>query len=316
MTQEEKDKLESDERVRKVKNCTWVGFGVNGLLSILKVLAGIFGHSGAMIADGIHSLSDFITDVVVLVFVGVSARGVNKDYRYGHGKFETFATMLISMALFGVAVWIFYTGLMNVHASLNGEIIAQPTYLALIMAVVSIVSKEWLYQYTRRVGEKVKSMAVIANAWHHRSDAFSSIATLIGISGAMFLGAQWRILDPLAAMLVSVFIAIVGYKLLVPAVRELLEVSLSEKENNEIGSLIVSVPGVITYHNLRTRKNGNLYVMDFHIKVNSQDTVSAAHEISTAVEHALREKYGLSIINVHIEPYQGEKIDESGRCSD
>lgn len=316
MEESEKISAEIKHRAAAAKRCTWVGFFVDGALSILKILAGIFGRSGAMIADGVHSISDFITDVIVVVFIGVSARGVNKYYRYGHGKFETFATVIISVILLFVAIGIFLDGGDDVLRAMEGEALDQPTSVALWMAVISILVKEWLFRYTKVVGDNIQSMAVIANAWHHRSDAFSSIATLIGIGGAMFLGVKWRVLDPLAAMLVSIFIAGVAIKLFIPAVKELLEVSLPEAQNEEIGREIVSVEGVKTYHNLRTRKNGNLYVMDFHIKVDPTDTVVEAHDISTAVERTLKQKYGDSIINIHIEPYMGEKIDSKGRCVD
>lgn len=307
---------ELNERAYAAKRCTWIGFGVNGLLSILKIIAGIFGRSSAMVADGIHSVSDFITDIIVIVFIGVSARGVNQFYRYGHGKFETFATMLISFALMIVAIGLFIEGSGAVLRSLNGEVLESPTYLALGMAIISIASKEWLFRYTKKVGSNIKSMALIANAWHHRSDAFSSIATLVGISGAMFLGAQWRILDPLAAMLVSVFIFLVGWRLGLPAIKELLEISLPHNINEEIGKEIFEVEGVKTYHNLRTRKNGNMYVMDFHIKVDPTITITEAHDVSTKVEQKLTSKYGDAIINIHIEPYLGEEIQKNGCCID
>lgn len=307
---------ELNERAHIIKKCTWIGFGVNGLLSVLKIVAGIVGNSGAMIADGVHSVSDFITDLIVIVFIGVSSRGVNKYYRYGHGKFETFATMLISMALAIVAVGIFWSGAKKVMFALQGGILESPSMIALWMAVISIITKEWLYRYTKKVGNNINSMAVIANAWHHRSDAFSSIATLAGISGAIFLGCRWRILDPIAAMSVSVFIAIVAYKLAKPAVRELLEISLPEAVNDKIGDIITSVEGVKTYHNLRTRKNGNMCVMDFHIKVDPDATVVEAHNIASEVEGKLNDCFGTSIINIHIEPYKGEAIDAKGRCVD
>lgn len=307
---------ELNERAHIIKKCTWVGFVVNGVLSVLKIIAGIVGNSGAMIADGVHSISDFITDLIVIVFIGVSSRGVNKYYRYGHGKFETFATLLISVALAVVAIGIFWTGSKKVVFALQGGILESPSMIALWMAVISIITKEWLYRYTRKVGNNINSMAVIANAWHHRSDAFSSIATLAGISGAIFLGCRWRILDPVAAMSVSVFIAIVSYRLGAPAVRELLEISLPEAVNDKIGDIITGVEGVKTYHNLRTRKNGNMYVMDFHIKVNPDATVVEAHNIASDVEKKLSDYFGASIINVHIEPYKGEVIDSKGRCVD
>ena len=209
--------MSAEERVNIAKRCTWIGFAVNGILSVLKIIAGMLGRSGAMIADGIHSASDFVTDVLVVVFLGISARGDNKDYRYGHGKFETFATFLISVALIVVAVGIFIDGFRKVASVLNGEAVASPTMIALVMALVSIVAKEGLFRYTSRVGKRLDSAAVIANAWHHRSDAYSGIATLIGIGGAMLLGNKWVILDPLVAMLVSVFIAFVAMKIGIPA---------------------------------------------------------------------------------------------------
>lgn len=304
------------ERAHEAKKCTWIGFVVNGVLSILKILAGIVGHSGAMIADGVHSISDFLTDIVVILFVDVTARGQNRFYRYGHGKFETLATMIISAALLAVAIMLFVTGGEKVIEAMHGAKIDAPSKIALIMAVVSIISKELLYRYTAHVGEHIHSMAVIANAWHHRSDAFSSVATLLGIGGAMYLSEQWRILDPIAAMAVSVFIGIVAFKLGIPATKELLEVSLPQSVNEEIGREIYSVPEVMAYHNLRTRKNGNLYVMDFHIKVAPDLTITRAHDIATAVEHRLVEKYGDSIVNIHIEPYNGQAVNEQGKCQD
>jgi cation diffusion facilitator family transporter len=250
------------------------------------------------------------------VFIGVSAKGVDKFYRYGHGKFETFATMIISMALMAVAIWLFWTSGERVIASLSGASIEAPTTIALIMAAVSIVAKEALYQYTNHVGNDLKSMALIANAWHHRSDAFSSIATLLGISGAMFLSAQWRILDPIAAMTVSIFIAVVAVKLGMPAIRELLEVSLPESQNLEIGSVIGGVDGVKAFHNLRTRKNGNKLVLDFHIKVAPEMTIVDAHHIASEVERQLKEKFGDIMANIHIEPYNGENVDGMNKCVD
>lgn len=309
--------LSDEQRARAAQRCTWVGFACNGVLSVLKILAGIIGHSGAMIADGVHSISDFLTDIVVIVFVGVSARGVNKVYRYGHGKFETFATFLIAVALAVVAIGLLYTSGTKVWSVLvDGKQLEAPGMIALWMAVVSILAKEALYQYTHHVGIDLKSMALEANAWHHRSDALSSIATLIGIAGAIFLGSKWTILDPIAGMAVSIFIVAVAVKLGKPAVQELLEVTLPEEDLDRIGSAIASVPGVKAYHNLRCRHNGNVHIIDFHIKVDGDLTVTAAHDIATAVEDHLRDELGNVIANIHIEPYRGEEVDAHGRCED
>lgn len=314
--QENLNSVELAQRADEAKKCTWIGFAVNGILSALKIVAGLVGRSGAMVADGIHSLSDFVTDVIVIVFIGVSARGIDKYYRYGHGKFETFATMLISVALMVVAVMLFFDSGSRIVSSFSGEQIESPTKIALVMAFVSILAKEILYRYTKKVGVSIKSMALMANAWHHRSDAFSSVATLIGIAGAMFLSPQWRILDPIAAMLVSVFIGGVAWKLGVPAVKELLEVSLSDSQNAEIGEIISQVDGIVTYHHLRTRKNGHLYVIDFHIKVAPELSVVEAHKIASDAECRLRTHLGSAIVNIHIEPYNGEQIASNGSCKD
>ena len=293
-------------RAARAKKVTWVGFWVNVVLSVAKIIAGIVGRSGAMIADGVHSISDFVTDIIVIVFIGVSAKGENTRFRYGHGKFETFATMLISFALFAVAVGLFWTSFSQIVDALNGKVLPRPEMVALVMAFVSVVAKEWLFHYTR-----------VANAWHHRSDAFSSIAVLVGIGCAMFLGERWRVLDPIAAATVSVFIALVAYRLAMPSIRELLEVALPDDVTAEMGGVIGRVDGVCAYHHLRTRKNGNVYIMDFHIKVDPRLTIVEAHDISKRVEAALKAKYGeQSIVNIHIEPYQGETVDSSKSCTD
>jgi len=307
---------ELQERATAVKRCTWLGFGVNGALSILKLIAGVMGNSGAMIADGVHSISDFVTDVIVIIFVGVSARGVDRYYRYGHGKFETFATFLISVALAAVALGLLWSGGKKVWAALHGEALPAPGSIALAMAVVSIVAKEWLFRYTRHVGDALQSMALIANAWHHRSDAMSSIATLLGIGGAMLLGGKWCVLDPLAAMLVSVFIMLVAWRLGKPAIQELLEISLPEEEVTQIARTIGGTPGVLAFHKLRTRHNGNTHVVDVDIKVDGSLPVTAAHEIATAVEQRLREQLGNVLVTTHIEPYRGQPVDSDKQCPD
>lgn len=269
-----------------------------------KIIAGIWGRSSAMIADGIHSLSDFITDFIVIIFIKISSKNEDSDHPYGHGKFETFATMLISFALFVVAIGIFYSGSIKIYEVLNGEIIERPTYLALAMAAVSIIVKEGLYWYTITIGRNIDSPAVIANGWHHRSDAFSSIGTLIGISGAMFLGERWRVLDPITSLVVGIFIFGVAYKLARPSIQELLEMSLPEEVEQNIAEKIQQTPGVIAFHHLRTRKNGNTFIIDMHIKVDPDSSIVKAHDIATQVEESLKTTFGKRTqVNIHIEPY-------------
>ena len=300
----ETEQITDMAREKKAARVTRVGFFTNLLLSTAKIIAGVVGRSSAMIADGIHSLSDFITDFIVIIFIKISAKHEDNDHPYGHGKFETFATMLISFALFIVAIGIFYSGSVKIYEVLNGRVIERPTYLALIMAAVSIVVKEILYWYTIIVGRKIESPAVIANGWHHRSDAFSSIGTLIGISGAMFLGERWRILDPITSVIVGIFIIGVAYKLARPSIQELLEMSLPEEIEHSIEQKIQATPGVITFHHLRTRKNGNTFIIDMHIKVDPASSIVEAHDIATHVENRIKATFGRRTrVNIHIEPY-------------
>lgn len=301
----ETEQISDIDREKKAARVTWVGFFTNLILSAAKIVAGVVGRSSAMVADGIHSLSDFVTDLIVIVFIKISSKNEDSGHPYGHGKFETFATMLISFALFIVAIGIFYSGSVKIYEVLNGRTIERPTYLALIMAAVSIVVKEGLYWYTIIIGRKIDSPAVIANGWHHRSDAFSSIGTLIGISGAMFLGERWRILDPITSVIVGIFIIGVAYKLARPSIQELLEMSLPQEIEQNIEQKIQATPGVITFHHLRTRKNGNAFIIDMHIKVDARSSIVEAHDIATHVENNLKAAFGKHTqVNVHIEPYQ------------
>lgn len=303
--------------VRAARRVTWVGSAVNALLAGLKVFAGLMGRSSAMVADGVHSFSDLITDIIVIVFVGVSRRKADQAHQYGHGKYETLATLLIAVLLVWVAVMFAADGVDNIFKALRGQEPPRPTWLALGMAIASIASKEVLYQYTRRVGERIHSAIVVANAWHHRSDALSSVATLLGIAGAMFLGEQWRILDPIAAVVVSVFIMIVAVQIGVPALRELLEASLPAEVREGMGRIIGGTPGVRAWHHFASRRNGNMMITDFHIKVDGGITVHEAHAIANDVEERLRRAYGTDLrVGIHIEPYEGEPTDADGRCAD
>lgn len=303
---------EDKNAVSIARHVTWVGFWVNAVLAFLKILAGVVGRSSAMVADGIHSLSDFVTDIIIIVMVGVSRRKANQNYQYGHGKYETFATMAVSLILLVVSVMIFYDGVVGVIRSLKGSEPPRPGSIALIMAVVSILAKEGLFHYTIRWGRRINSGAVVANAWHHRSDAISSLTTLVGIAGAMFLGPHWRILDPIAAMIVSVFIGIVSVKIGLPAVRELLEVSIDHVTASKMEQIIADTPGVICFHHFRSRQSGVNYIIDLHIKVNPDISVVAGHDIATAVENRLRQNYGENILStIHVEPYRGEPFDST-----
>ncbi|MBN2744474.1 MAG: cation transporter [Marinilabiliaceae bacterium] len=299
------------ERSEKAQRITWLGFWVNLGLTLAKIMAGVFGRSSAMLADGIHSLSDFVTDLIVLAFVRVADKGCDEDHRYGHGKFETFATLLISLALVFVGIGIGWSGIVNIIRALGGEELGEPSLLALAAAIVSIASKEWLFRVTRKVGQSIQSQAVIANAWHHRSDALSSIGTMIGIGGAILLGGVWRMLDPIAGVIVSIFIIKVAIELGLPSVKELLESALPHETEAEILHIIHHTPGVRDSHRLRTRKIGNSYAIDIHVQLDRHISFVESHDIASLIERNLRERYGFQThINIHTEPLKENKSQE------
>ena len=292
-----------EEREKRITRVTLLGSVVNLVLSVGKVLAGVFGHSAAMIADGIHSISDLASDIVVLVFVRISSKGEDRDHEYGHGKFETLATLIMSLILIVVAAQLMASGIRTIAGVLSGEAIPSPKYIALVAAVVSIVSKEWLYRYTVKAGNELDSPVVVANAWHHRSDALSSVGSLVGIAGAMFLGSKWTMLDPLASCCISIAIFVVAVKMAVPSLKELLDVSLPQDMEQKIIAVSSAVPGVMNVHGLKTRRNGLSIIIEAHIVVDPSITVVQAHNIATAVEDALKHSFGNETqISLHIEP--------------
>ena len=296
--------MENEVRKKQIVKVTLVGSLVNLLLLLFKFAAGILGRSGAMIADAVHSLSDFATDIVVLFCIRISSKPRDEDHDYGHGKYETLATAIIGIVLFFVGLSLMWGGVTKVvGVFFRGEELTSPGYIALIAALISILSKEVLYRYTIRVGKKVNSKSVIANAWHHRSDAFSSIGTALGIGGAIFLGGKWTVLDPIAAVIVSVFILKVAVQLVWPALNELLEKSLPAEVEDEIIEIINGTPEVSDPHNLRTRQIGNYYAIDVHIRVADEMPVVEAHAITKVIEERLHERYGPeTYINLHVEP--------------
>lgn len=299
-------------RNQQISRITWVGMAINAILTAFKLVAGFVGKSSAMLADGVHSLSDFISDIIILVFLKISGKGRDKNHDFGHGKFETMATFILSIILIVVAAQILSHGIEKILAVLRGEDIPAPAMIAFIAAAVSIVIKEFCYRITVRVGRKVNSPAVIANAWHHRSDALSSIGSLAGIAAAMFLGRKWSILDPLAGCAISIVIFVVAVKMAVPAMRELLDISLPDETENEIVSLASSVDGVKDVHNLKTHQNGPSIIMEMHIMVDHNISIVEAHHISTEVEERLKEQFGSGTqTNIHIEPdnYSHENHD-------
>ena len=292
------------QRGRRIYKVTVVGVLVNFGALVIKFVAGFVGNSSAMIADAVHSLSDFVTDLIVIVFVRISSKPKDKSHDYGHGKFETFATMLIGFVLLGVGLGIAWNGISDILSVINGETLPIPGMIAFFAAILSIVSKEILYRYTLIRGRQLKSDVTIANAWHHRSDAFSSIGTAAGIGGAVFLGEKWTILDPLAALTVSFFIVKVAIKLIKPCIDELMEKSLPDEIENEITAIVLSFDGVSDLHHLHTRKIGNKFAIEFHIRMDGEISLAQAHDKITEIERRLKAHYGWGThVNVHSEPH-------------
>ena len=291
------------ERSREICRVTLWGGVMNALLLVFKFVAGIVGHSAAMVADAVHSLSDFVTDIIVLAFVRISAKPKDRSHDYGHGKYETLAMTVIGFMLLAVALGIIYGGLMKIIAWSRGELLPAPGMLALLAALLSIVLKEGVFHYTIVKAKELESQALEANAWHHRSDALSSIGTAIGIGGAIFLGQRWAVLDPLASVVVGIFIAKVSLDLLRGGIGDLTEQSLPDEVEQEILQLAASVEGVEEPHDLRTRRIGNHYAIELHILMDGNVPLLVAHDKASEVEERLRKRYGEQThVVVHVEP--------------
>ena len=291
------------DREKQIYRVTLVGSAGNVLLVIIKFIAGLVGHSSAMIADAVHSLSDFLTDIIVLVFVGISAKPQDPSHDYGHGKFETLATLFISLALVAAAILIIVSGAVKFAAWLGGAELTTPGQLALWVAILSILIKEGMYWYTLRKGRSLDSPALKANAWHHRSDALSSVAAAVGVGGALLLGGRWAVLDPLASIVVGGMLLSVALKIMKPSMGELTDASLPADQETEILGIIDAFPDVSEPHNLRTRRIGNRVAIEAHIRMDGNLTLDQAHDRTTDIEHALKERFGAdTIVTLHTEP--------------
>lgn len=291
------------DRERDISRVTLWGAAANVLLAGIKLAAGFLGRSAAMTADAVHSLSDLVSDVIVLTMVKVASKGKDKSHDYGHGKFETLATSAVAVLLIVVGARLLADGVGKIKEALHGGSLEAPSLIALWAAILSIVVKEILFQITVRTGRKHNSPAVVTNAWHHRTDALSSIGAALGIGAAILIGGRWVILDPLVCCAISIFIFYIAVMMLIPALHELTEGSLPDDVEAEITGLILSVNGVEDVHALKTRKTGPGIVIESHIVVRPDMSVAEAHSITTVAEARLREKYGKETqISLHIEP--------------
>ena len=289
-------------RYKATRKVTLIGMFVNIFLSAAQLIGGLFTHSQALIADGIHTLSDLASDIVVLIAAKIASQDADDDHPYGHGRFETVATVILGLALAGVAVGIAMNAINRIS---HPETLLQPKPLALLFAALAIISKEALYQYTMVVAKQIDSKMLQANAWHHRSDAISSIMVALGVAGSIFLEIPW--LDAAAAILVAIMIFYMGARLILDSTIELVDTALEPEKMAKIREFISAVEGVEQTHMLRTRKMGNNVLADVHIQVNSYLSVSEGHYIAENVVHNLRKQYPeMHDITVHIDPEDDE----------
>ena len=286
-----------ETRYDEANKVTLKAIGWNIFLAFIKIIAGILGKSSVMIADGLHSASDIITSMGVLIGNYISSKPFDKEHNYGHEKAETLVSFLLSIILVGVALSIGYEASKSLF---NIEGIAIPTLLPLVVSIISILIKEYQYRITIRIAKKINSPALKADAWHHRSDALSSIAAFVGIGGAM-LG--FKILEPLASIVVALFVCKVGYDILKNAVNELMDVSIDETYENEIKKIAQLTEGVMNLRSLRTRKHGASAYVDLVICVDGKLTVTSGHDIATNLEKKIQNDINIvKGITVHVEP--------------
>ena len=283
---------------REGRTVTWVGALVNTFLIVLKFVAGVFGHSHALVADAVHSVSDLFTDVIVVIGLKMGRKEPDERHHFGHARMETLASFIVGMALIATALYLGIESALNIYHRTE----CHPTKLALIGAAVSIVFKEALYHYTVRVGRRIKSTLIVANAWHHRSDSLSSVAVFIGVAGAL-IRPSWHALDAYAALLVSFFIVKVGLDTIRNSLREFTDTAPPQKIIATITACARGVPGVLDLHDLRVRTSGGLYQMETHIVVDGQLTVVEGHRIAKEVESCLlKDMTDLDRVIIHVDP--------------
>ena len=298
--------IDNTQRKKAMDKATWWGLIVNLLLSIGKLIFGFIGHSQALIADGLHSLSDLISDGLVLLATHHSNTDADEDHPYGHARYETFATITLAVLLTAVGLGI---GIDAVNRLVDYQSIAIPASITLWVAGLSIISKEILYQYTMVIARQVKSKLLEANAWHHRSDAISSIVVFVGITGAMW---GYPMLDSIAAIIVAFMICKIGWELGHQSFQELVDTGLEPETLGAIEKAILNIDGVTQLHMLRSRRMGHNALVDVHILVPPRLSVSEGHQISEAVEMALVSGFDeINDVTVHIDPEDDEHSDNS-----
>lgn len=285
------------QAVQAARKVTLIGSFVNLFNFVIKLVVGIWASSSALVADAIHSLSDLLSDLLVLVATHWASQKPDADHPYGHERYETLATLLLGSILIAVAGALMWDSFSRLFTSSE---LTSPHFIALFAALFSIISKEWIYRYTLKVAQKINSRLLEANAWHHRSDALSSVVVLVAVAGSM-LGLGW--LDQLAAVIVGVMVGKMGAELIWESMQELVDTALPEEETTEIKRFALQVAGVKDVHDLRSRKMGSRTILDLHLEVAPYLSVSEGHEIGVWVAKTLKENIShISDVTVHIDP--------------
>ena len=269
---------------RTIRRVVKIGCVVNALLMSLKLGAGYFGHSEALVADGFHSLNDLAADIIMLIFVGISYRASDNKYNYGYGKFETFSSFIISTLLIIIGCSIAYEAVESIVGYLHGEELEQPDIWTVVAILIAMCCKEGLFRFYSYTGKKENSTALVANAWHHRSDAMASVATLVGVSFSHFFGPAFRVLDPLASLVIACFILVPAVRLFRPAFLELMERSLPEADVKKAETAIKSVKGVEEIDYLRTRRMGHHLMFDIAVTIDPDLSVKEGTEIASEIK--------------------------------
>ena len=308
MTQDRKSPNPSRETLpedlyRAGLTVTWVGMIINILLVGLKLFGGIVGASTAMVADGLHSLSDLLTDFGVIIGLKFMTKPADTSHAYGHGRVETAISLLMGLLIILTGLGLLQAAGGELADAVRGTFPVRPGLIALVMGIVSLISKEGLFHYTRHVARRTGSKTLEANAWHHRSDAFSSVGTVLGVGGAIILGNRWTVLDPIAAGAVSLLVIRIGVNIGWRAFRELSDESLSQKACNQVEESIRRVEGVRDFHHIRTRALGRYVSVEAHILVDPDITVTEGHAIATQVEESVRDELeNAAFVTIHVEP--------------
>ncbi len=291
------------QNISEVYRITCIGLAVNLLLVGVKIMVGYFSNSKALIADGIHSLSDGITDLAILLGGRYWSAPADEEHPHGHGRLEILVTVFIAIVLGIVGLFITYRAVLVI---ISQEISKINSYPVILVAFVSVVSKEWLYRYTVKIGRRVHSSAVVANAWHHRSDSLSSIPVLIA-GMAVMINPEYRILDPIATVLIGTFIMYSSFALVLPSLNYLIDKGMSKDEVDEIKKLAFSMDGVKGVHAIRSRHIGGGVSVDLHILVEPDLSVKEGHAIAGKVKsRILTEREDVIDVLIHIEPYENK----------